>query len=361
MVALTYVPSDLYNYVYRFLVDNQLMKTANRMKKEVDKELIVPEGPCLVEIYSQYWNSNGATSPQPDVVVQPDTDMQETVPLSKKKKSKRKNEESSEETDIAAKKKKICLGDGVTRSETEVSTSEQLVPETSNVPKKKKKSKKSKDSTDPSTVPPPAGVYNATAATTEASSTTDESSKNVQNFLDQIAMFAKKSRKSKKKAKGSEEATDETITADAEVTVVAEGEDAVMEVVEPEVLEKDNGEQAEAVNGGDVEGDVEEQAKNTSEITKPNKKNSTGNQPKNAPFRRVIEEDIFVPAALQDNSFNAKRGATGDWGARASRDLIVTKGKSFRHEKTKKKRGSYRGGDINTSVNSIKFDNSDDE
>lgn len=31
-------------------------------------------------------------------------------------------------------------------------------------------------------------------------------------------------------------------------------------------------------------------------------------------------------------------------------------GKSFRHEKTKKKRGSYRGGAINTSVNSIRFD-----
>jgi len=31
-------------------------------------------------------------------------------------------------------------------------------------------------------------------------------------------------------------------------------------------------------------------------------------------------------------------------------------GKSFRHEKTKKKRGSYRGGSINTGVNSIKFD-----
>ena len=31
-------------------------------------------------------------------------------------------------------------------------------------------------------------------------------------------------------------------------------------------------------------------------------------------------------------------------------------GKSFRHEKTKKKRGTYRGGAIDTSVCSIKFD-----
>ena len=41
---------------------------------------------------------------------------------------------------------------------------------------------------------------------------------------------------------------------------------------------------------------------------------------------------------------------------KASKDLIVTQGKSFRHEKTKKKRGSYRGGQINVGVNSVKFD-----
>ena len=35
---------------------------------------------------------------------------------------------------------------------------------------------------------------------------------------------------------------------------------------------------------------------------------------------------------------------------------MVCAGKSFRHEKTKKKRGSYRGGIIDTQVYSIKFD-----
>ena len=37
---------------------------------------------------------------------------------------------------------------------------------------------------------------------------------------------------------------------------------------------------------------------------------------------------------------------TSDYGARASQDLIVTRGAGFRKEKNKKKRGSYRGGDI---------------
>lgn len=49
-------------------------------------------------------------------------------------------------------------------------------------------------------------------------------------------------------------------------------------------------------------------------------------------------------------------GAMGDWGQKANDVLKFTKGKSFRHEKTKKKRGSYRGGAISTTINSIKFD-----
>jgi len=82
-------------------------------------------------------------------------------------------------------------------------------------------------------------------------------------------------------------------------------------------------------------------------------------QTKNAPFRRVISEDVFVRNSLQDNSFEGKIGSRGDWGEKANLDLKHTRGKGFRHEKTKKKRGSYKGGAINTSVNSIKFDDSD--
>ena len=35
---------------------------------------------------------------------------------------------------------------------------------------------------------------------------------------------------------------------------------------------------------------------------------------------------------------------------------MQVRGKDFRHEKTKKKRGTYRGGAINNAVNSIKLD-----
>jgi ribosomal protein S6E (S10) len=42
----------------------------------------------------------------------------------------------------------------------------------------------------------------------------------------------------------------------------------------------------------------------------------------------------------------AQGARADDYGARANRDLMVTRGDGFRKEKGKKKRGSYRGGDI---------------
>ena len=51
-----------------------------------------------------------------------------------------------------------------------------------------------------------------------------------------------------------------------------------------------------------------------------------------------------------------QKNARGSWGEKANEVLKFTRGKQFRHEKTKKKRGNYRGGAIDTSVNSIKFE-----
>jgi hypothetical protein len=77
-------------------------------------------------------------------------------------------------------------------------------------------------------------------------------------------------------------------------------------------------------------------------------------------FEGAIEkEGDRAPDCLLCNDlffFLNQRGAAGDWGERANQVLKFTKGKSFRHEKTKKKRGSYRGGSISVQVNSVKFD-----
>lgn len=94
------------------------------------------------------------------------------------------------------------------------------------------------------------------------------------------------------------------------------------------------------------------QVKTPNTFPKANKKDGQ----KNVPFRRVVEEEVEVDPRVCNNSFEAKKGSQGDWGERANNVLKFTKGKSFRHEKTKKKRGSYCGGAISTTVNSIKFD-----
>lgn len=48
-------------------------------------------------------------------------------------------------------------------------------------------------------------------------------------------------------------------------------------------------------------------------------------------------------------------GNTG-YGAKASNVLIKVRGKDFRREKTKKKRGNYMGGRISFDVKSTTFD-----
>jgi len=79
------------------------------------------------------------------------------------------------------------------------------------------------------------------------------------------------------------------------------------------------------------------------------------------PFSRV---DAAAAAALlqgkderlQDNSYRGACGAAG-WGSKANDVLLKVKGDRFRHEKTKKKRGTYRGGTIDVGAdNMIHFD-----
>merc|ERR1711934_522443 len=87
-----------------------------------------------------------------------------------------------------------------------------------------------------------------------------------------------------------------------------------------------------------------------------NKRNRSGTGQR---FRRVKEEEALAGFKGKqrelDNSYAGTYG-DGGWGAKASDILIKTRGKSFRHEKTKKKRGTYRGGKIDFKVMSIKLD-----
>ncbi|PAN21882.1 hypothetical protein PAHAL_3G497200 [Panicum hallii] len=96
---------------------------------------------------------------------------------------------------------------------------------------------------------------------------------------------------------------------------------------------------------------------------KPSKRQKHSSEPKTVnAFQRVKLEDVkFADDRLQDNSYWAKGGAETGYGAKAQEVLGQVRGRGFRHEKTKKKRGTYRGGQIDLQTHSIKFDNSDDE
>jgi nucleolin len=82
---------------------------------------------------------------------------------------------------------------------------------------------------------------------------------------------------------------------------------------------------------------------------------SSGKKTPNAPFQRVKVGDApDLPEMMRDNSFSLERA--GGYGALAQSKLGIVKGKRFQHEKTKGKRGNYRGGALDNEVRSIKFD-----
>ncbi|KAF2239233.1 hypothetical protein EV356DRAFT_502229 [Viridothelium virens] len=78
----------------------------------------------------------------------------------------------------------------------------------------------------------------------------------------------------------------------------------------------------------------------------PQKLNKHGKEP----FSRIPKDTQVDPR------FASNKYVPYDYADRAYQDLSVTKGKGFTKEKNKKKRGSYRGGAIDTTPKGIKFD-----
>ncbi|XWS73342.1 hypothetical protein CRYUN_Cryun02cG0119900 [Craigia yunnanensis] len=107
-------------------------------------------------------------------------------------------------------------------------------------------------------------------------------------------------------------------------------------------------------------GTIEKNGENSEQ--KSLKKQQNGSAQPKKPFQRVnVDEVVFVDSKLEDNSYWAKDGSESGYGAKAQEVLGQVRGRDFRHEKTKKKRGSYRGGQIDLHSHSIKFNYSDDE
>ena len=123
---------------------------------------------------------------------------------------------------------------------------------------------------------------------------------------------------------------------------------------------------AKSKTGEEADGD------SSAEDVKP-KKDGKKDKGGNVPFQRIKSDEVQYLKVrggkteadrLLDNTFESKF-ADGtireDYGAKASAILVAVRGKDFRHEKTKKKRGTYKGGPIDLASNSIKFVNSSDE
>eukprot|EP01018_Ginkgo_biloba_P030504 Gb_10298 [translate_table: standard] len=125
----------------------------------------------------------------------------------------------------------------------------------------------------------------------------------------------------------------------------------------------DGNEHSTGSAAGQEEGiNVEENGGNASANSKKNGRQKSDVPTEAKAFQRVkVEEVKFVDPRLQDNSYWAKSGAERGYGAKAEEVLGQVRGKDFRHEKTKKKRGSYKGGMIDLQSHSIKFSYSDEE
>ncbi|PSC68366.1 Nucleolar and coiled-body phospho 1 [Micractinium conductrix] len=78
-------------------------------------------------------------------------------------------------------------------------------------------------------------------------------------------------------------------------------------------------------------------------------------------FQRVKADEWLDKKGAWDNSYVGTFGQNG-WGWKAQEVLGKVRGKDFRHEKTKKKRGSYKGGEIDPHARcSYKFEDSDND
>ncbi|ORZ18587.1 SRP40, C-terminal domain-domain-containing protein [Absidia repens] len=113
-------------------------------------------------------------------------------------------------------------------------------------------------------------------------------------------------------------------------------------------------EEKEEIKVETIKRKVEETIVEAPEAKKPK---INGKRQPGTPFQRVRPEEVtFDDDRLRDNTYVSKGGSDEQsYGWKAHQDLIKTRGDKFRAEKNKKKRGSYRGGQISMESHSIKF------
>ncbi|XP_059287576.1 uncharacterized protein LOC132040905, partial [Lycium ferocissimum] len=252
------------------------------------------------------------------------------------------NAADSQET-ISKKKKKKKSEDKISNVPDASTAQEVLTDDKADVPlKKKEKKKKKTEEKSESVVPVDNGNTDLTVETTKK----DKKRKSKE---ESGAADSKDSKKRKRLA------SDENENQAVDGVGTEESKRRKTEGLEQE----QNGEVVEANSNGNHHDEFNNSAKE-----KSSRKELNGSaEPKTVnAFQRVkIDQVEFKDDRLKDNSYWAKEGADIGYGAKAQEVLGQVKGRDFRHEKTKKKRGSYRGGIIDLNSHSVKFNYSDEE
>ncbi|XP_016508539.1 uncharacterized protein LOC107826104 [Nicotiana tabacum] len=337
--------SLLHQSILHYLNLNGFSKTLKYFLKETQTESDSWKS-CshsLGDIFCKYLNnctnndtvSKGHSEPGPDGtngnnIATNAADSLETI--SKKKKKKRSEDKNGDVPDAS-------LPESVDKSAKNTTTAQEVLADDKvDVPlkKKEKKKKKTKEQSD--------GVVP------------------IGNDNDDVTERTKKDKK--KKSKEENGATDSKDSKKRKRSVSDENANEGVGTEESKRRKTDGLEDSKAEQNGEVSvGNHQDELNNSAKQKSSRKELNGSTEPKTVnAFQRVkIEQVQFKDDRLKDNSYWAKDGAEIGYGAKAQEVLGQVRGRDFRHEKTKKKRGSYRGGQIDLQSHSVKFNYSDEE
>ncbi|MED6216510.1 hypothetical protein PIB30_008201 [Stylosanthes scabra] len=334
----------LHQSIARYLERTSFSKTLKKFRKEaqiqkddMEDSLIDLEEMCRKYLEIRDKDAKSNIQDQKDLVNGTQSENKEGKSKDKKKKNKLDSES------LASLEDKVELQTKVTeqKGKDDISAADKVdVAEAERKPKDKKKKKNKENSQGDATEE--TGGCNGTVSKKD---NTKESNKEVTNEEE------KKDTKKRKRPTSEENGQQDESK---------EGEKLKKTRVD---IGSDSNSSKENVENGQTNGQLESDGgKSSAQRSQKKQQMESAEKSAKKAFQRVqVEKVQFADERLQDNSYWAKSGAESGYGAKAEEILGQVRGRDFRHEKTKKKRGSYRGGQIDLQSHSVKFNYSDEE
>ncbi|KAJ3289298.1 hypothetical protein HK104_007550 [Borealophlyctis nickersoniae] len=311
-VTTQHAPAQLLSLVLRFLQDIGAQKSAAALKKELDWKPTNGQGQSLLDIYQTHLSASKAEA---------ETD----------------SDDESSDDGIGGKVESKANGAAVAESSSEgdSSSSEESSSESESSSSEESSSESESSSSEESS-------SESESSSSEESSSESESSEDSDSDSDSSSSSDESSSESE-----SEDAADKVKNGGSKLDSSSDAKQKAVKTSGPAT--KTNG--ANGKNGATAGGKRKRGVDEEEESPGPKKKKETEIQR----FQRIKREEVDE-SLIVDNGYMAKGGAESGYGFKAHQDLIVTRGKGFRTEKNKKKKGSYRGGQIDTLSHSIKFE-----